>query len=178
MAGCHGGWHTRGERRAIGRVSVGIPAGGNLLWAGDKSPAPNVGATVAVEKFLRDRVALIGGLTPYRYYDQEDGAVHAHEIHIGARYFAPVEFHLGNVRMGVFLDASLGVIQSSKSIPEAGTDTNITQESGIGLEAHVGENTSLIAGYHQRHISNGGKNAPYNPGYNDHQVFLGLTWRW
>lgn len=177
-AACQGGRHQRGERHLIGEISVGIPSGGNLLWAGDKADAPNVGAAVAVEGFVRDRVALLGTLYPYRYYDQNDGPAHAQELQFGVRYFPPLEFELGKLPMAVFLDVSVGVIQSSRSIPAGGTHTNITQESGIGLEARLSETSSLLFGYHQRHISNGGGNAPDNPGFNDHQIFVAFTRRW
>lgn len=178
-AGCRGGWHERGEQQVLGQVAVGIPSSdGDLLWAGADEPSPDVAGTVAYGTFVRDRVELLGGIG-YRHYDHPDeGAIHAVEFQFDIRYFVPLEFHLGKVPIGFFLDAAVGVIQSSKSIPSAGTHTNIIQEAGGGIEAVLGPKHSLLVGYHQRHSSNGGGNVPDNPGYNDHQVFLAFAWRW
>jgi hypothetical protein len=77
------------------------------------------------------------------------------------------------------VDAWVGVIYASDNLPTGGTHTNITQNAGAGVEAMLGEKTSLFLGYHQRHISNGhGGSAPDNPGYNDHQIYFGVGWRW
>jgi len=114
----------------------------------------------------------------YRYYDQNDGPVHVAEFQVMGRYYFPLEFHVGEVPVGVFGDVAIGVLEGSRSIPEEGTDTNITAEAGAGVEAMLNDKASLFIGYHARHISNGGGNVPYNPGYNEHVVFLGFGWRW
>jgi hypothetical protein len=178
LAGCDGGWHVRKEQQVLSQVAVGIPSSdGDLFWAGEDEPAPNVAGGVGYARFVRDRFALLGTLA-YRYYDQVDGPVHAAEFQFGMRYFLPLEFRLAQLPIGFFVDANVGVMQSSRSVPEEGSDTNVVQEAGGGVEAILGDRTSLLLGWHQRHTSWGGGNVPHNPGYNDHQVFLAFAWRW
>jgi len=175
-ASCQGGWHRRGERQFIAQTAYGTGAG-NLLFAGTKEACSGFAATAAMAFFPRDRIAVVPSLS-YRYYDQNDGPVNALEFQILGRYYFPLEFHLGKMPVGLFCDIGVGVLEGSRSIPEKGTDTNITAEAGLGGELILNEKTSLLLGYRGRHTSNGGGHATYNPGYNEHVVFLGFAWRW
>lgn len=179
LCSCAGGLHARGEHQAIAGAAVGIPAGGNLLWAGVDRDAPNAAVRAAYGTFTADRTAILGVALPYRYYDQDDGPVHAVELQALVRYYPPLEFQVGRLPVAPFVDAAVGVLHGSRAVPAGGTRTNITQEAGLGLELILSKRLSAFVGYHQRHLSNGrGGSAPDNPGYNDHQILFGVGWRW
>lgn len=176
LAGCHGGLHRRGEWQVIGDVSYGTPAGDALVDSGG-ADAPNVGVRLTGASFVKDRtaVALAGS---YRSYDPDSGGVDAVEAQVGARYYPPIDFHLGKVPLAPYVDAFGGLLHASEDFPVGGTATNLTAEVGLGIEAMVGKSTSVLAGYRYRHLSNGEGNEPDNPAYNDHQFYIGLGWRW
>jgi hypothetical protein len=160
----------------MGDVSFGFPAG-EFVFSSTGAEAPELGLRAGVANFVRDRTAILaaGG---WRYYSPDSGSVNAGEFQLGLRYYPPIDFHVGKVHMGPFLDAFVGVMHSSASFPLDGTATNVSGEWGLGLEAILGTHTSLYGGYHFRHLSNGGGNVPENPGYNNNQFFLGFAWRW
>jgi len=176
VAGCHGGIHRRGEWQAMGDVGFGFPAG-DFLFSSEGAGAPELGLRAGMAGFVRDRTALLAAGV-YRYYSPESGSVNAGEFQLGLRYYPPIDFHIGKVPVGPFLDAFAGIMHASASFPLGGTATNVSGEWGLGLEAILGTHTGIFGGYHFRHLSNGGGNVPENPGYNNNQFFLGFAWRW
>lgn len=176
IAGCHGGIHHRGEWQAVGDVNFGFPAG-EFLFSSTGADAPELGLRASIVGFPRDRTALLaaGG---WRYYSPESGSINAGEFQLGLRYYPPIDFKIGDVPVGPFLDATVGVMHSAADFPLDGTANNVSGEWGLGLEFILGKHTSILGGYHFRHLSNGGGNVPENPGYNNNQFFLGFGWRW
>lgn len=176
LVGCHGGVHRRGEWQLIGDVSAGTPAG-EFLFSSTGADSPEIGVRLSAAAYVRDRTAFLAAAS-YRYYRPDSGDLHAGEFEMGPRYYPPIDFHVGKVPVAPFLDAFVGIVHASADFPLEGTPTNVTGLFGGGLEIVLGEHSSLLLGYHFRHLSNGGGNVPENPGYNDNEFFLGFGWRW
>ncbi|HEX5136123.1 MAG TPA: acyloxyacyl hydrolase [Planctomycetota bacterium] len=176
LGACHGGVHRDDRYQVVGDVIFGTPAG-EFILSSTGADAPEVGVRLTGAAFTCDRLALIaaGG---YHYYDPKTGPVDAVEFQVGARYYPPIDFHVGKVPVGPFLDVLGGVLHASSPFPAGGTESNLTAELGGGLEVILGKRASVLLGYHLRHLSNGGGNVPDNPGYNDNEFFLGFGWRW
>ena len=134
----------------------------------------STGVTIGYNYFLRDRLALMGALTPYRKYNQGDGDAYAAELQVGLRWYF-WEFG-GEARPGaVFTEGLAGAIYSSRSVPEEGTCTNFTGEIGVGLEVPLMEAICWVTSYRLRHLSHGHILHGKNPGEDDHEVYMGLA---
>ena len=167
VSGCTGGLHHHGERQLMltGLFSHPFDTDGR----GDSA-----GATVGCNYFLRDRLALMGALTPYRNYNQGDGDAYAAELQLGLRWYF-WEFGGQSRPVAVFNEGLAGVIYSSRSVPEEGTSTNFTGEIGVGLEVPLTDAICWVSGCRLRHLSHGHILHGKNPGEDDQQVYMGLA---
>lgn len=177
-AGCSGGIHRAGEHQLSLMGNFGTAFRGDNIWPDGRGNADNAGVQLGYTYFVQDRLGLIAAASPYRNYNQRGGDVYAAELQIGLRYFF-WEFDLLKVPVGLFAEALGGLQVGERSIPQNGAHVNFTQNTGVGLEARVTPNFSILGGYHLRHLSHGHVfgNEP-NPSQNDHHVFLGLAFSW
>jgi hypothetical protein len=78
----------------------------------------------------------------------------------------------------LFVDAGVGMVFTSKDFPPGGTCWNFTKRYGLGVTIGVNENTKVIVGWRDMHISNGkGFGHPKNPSYDSNGPYLGLRFR-
>lgn len=178
LCGCAGGIHRHGEQQFAVTGSYGFPIQGDSIWPEGKGEAENIGVSTAYRYFLRDRLAVGAAITPYRKYIQSDGDSTATELQVGLRYFF-WEFDIADRPIGLFAEALGGLMYSTTSVPEAGSNTNFTQDTGVGFEMRVTDVISWVGGYRYRHLSHGHIFAGGdNPGQNDHQVYTGIAITW
>ncbi len=176
-AGCGSGIHRRGEHQVTLLGSYDHPIKGQAIWPDGDGRADNAGVAVGYNYFLTDRFSVGGAITPYRNYNQSDGDAAAAELQVALRYhFA--DFEIVNTPVGLYAELLGGMMQSSASVPEAGSHTNFTQDAGVGMEVRLGEGFSWLTGYRLRHVSNGYIFSDKNPSQNDHQVYTGLAFSW
>lgn len=64
-----------------------------------------------------------------------------------------------------------------KAFPAGGTSVNGFLRWGAGASVAVSRRISVEAGWHGAHISNGGKDGSYNPGWDGRGPFLGVSFR-
>jgi hypothetical protein len=81
---------------------------------------------------------------------------------------------LAGSRLGVFAEASGGVIYTNQAVPARTSSFNFIDQAGFGVRIAAGMRRELLAGYRFQHISNAGL-ADSNPGANFNFVYLGLT---
>ena len=152
------------------------PIKGEAIWPDGEGRAQNAGATIAYNYFTADRFALTAAGTPVRIYAQDDGDIYAGEFQLGVRYYF-ADFEIGEKPIGLYAEALGGLMQSAKSVPETGSHTNFSQDTGVGFEVLLSDQISWIGGYRLRHISNGDMFGEDNPSQNDHMVYTGLAFR-
>jgi len=165
--GCVGGPHRRGEHQLTLTGLFAHPF--DTDGRGDSA-----GAMVGYNYFLRDRLALMGAITPYRNYNQGDGDAYAAEVQVGLRWYF-WEFGGEPRPVAVFSEGLAGVIYSSRSVPEDGTCTNLTDEIGVGFEVPLTDGIRWITGYRLRHLSHGHILHGKNPGEDDQEAYMGLA---
>jgi len=174
FAGCHGGFHQRGEKRWSVRAVYGEPFdnGGFFGWntAGD---ATNVGVGASNSWYFQDRWAGGIGVTPL-YFNQTEGDAWGAEIEAHLRWHF-VEWG----KVGFLLDANCGALWAESPIPTGGTRGNLTYGIGPGIEYPLRNGFSLVAGLQFHHISNGkGLDSPANPSQNEMRYWFALTRKW
>lgn len=175
--GCTGGLHRAGERQFTLLGSYGYPVKGEAIWPDGDGRAENAGLSLGYNYFPADRLALGASITPYRLYNQSDGDAYAGELQLAVRYYF-AEFELGSTPASLFAEALGGMMHSARSVPEAGSHTNFTQDTGVGVELQLIEGVSWITGYRFRHLSNGYVFGHDNPSQNDHQVYTAIGFSW
>jgi lipid A 3-O-deacylase PagL len=77
-------------------------------------------------------------------------------------------------RVGVFAEASGGILYTNKAVPARTTTFNFIDQAGFGVRLATGGRYAWIAGYRFQHISNAGRVKP-NPGVNFNFIYVGLT---
>ncbi|HEV3216942.1 MAG TPA: acyloxyacyl hydrolase [Vicinamibacterales bacterium] len=77
-------------------------------------------------------------------------------------------------RLGVFAEASGGVIYTRQAVPASATSFNFLDQAGFGVRIAAGRRREWLAGYRFQHISNAGLSRP-NPGANFNFVYAGFT---
>lgn len=175
VAGCTGGIRQAGEHQVRLTGGFGTAIKGDIVWPDGKGQADNWGVTVDYGYFVRDRLALLVAGSPYRQYSQPNGRVGAAELQIGLRYYF-FDFELGAVPVGLYAEALGGMLYGAESIPEDGSHTNFTQDTGVGFEAVLSDTVSWVGGYRLRHLSNGrlfGDDT--NPSQNDNHFYTGVA---
>lgn len=80
--------------------------------------------------------------------------------------------------VGFFVELLGGMMHTRRSVPEDGTRTNFTQDTGLGMEVRLTDNVSWISGYRLRHFSNCQVFGKDNPSQNEHQVYTGIGISW
>ncbi|MBW7906432.1 MAG: acyloxyacyl hydrolase [Phycisphaerae bacterium] len=175
QAGCAGGLHRQGEHQLSLTAGYGRPFKGTALYPDAEGRAENAGVTVGYGYFATDRLALLAAGTPLRVYNQGDGDVAAGELQVGLRYYV-WEFDLAGTPVGLFGEVLGGMMNGSRSVPEGGSHTNFTQDTGVGCEVQLTRRVSWISGYRLRHLSNGRIfRTDSNPSQNDHFVYTGVA---
>ena len=75
----------------------------------------------------------------------------------------------------LFVDASVGVSQSSVRIPLGGTHFNFIEEAGVGGTYKLSDRCHLMAGVRYWHLSNAKlRGADENPGLNGYGAYVGV----
>jgi hypothetical protein len=174
VAGCEGGLHRQNDWQVTATGSYGHPIRGQVLWPDGDGRADNAAFTLGLNYFARDRVAVLGALTPYRVYNQSDGDVYAGEFQLGVRYYF-WECPLGSVAMGLYGELLGGITYAARSVPEEGSNFNFTQDAGVGLEMQLSDTVSFVGGYRLKHLSNADLFNDSNPSQNDHHVYAGVA---
>lgn len=177
LAGCEGGIHRRGEQQLSLVGTWGHPIKDDVGWPDGEGRAEDAAAVLGYHYFVADRFAVGAAITPYRIYNQSDGDAWTGELQLGVRYFF-LDFDVGDVPVGLFAEVWGGMFHGPRSVPESGSHTNFTQDTGAGFEARLTENVSWITGYRLRHLSNWGAFGNDNPSQNDHTVFTGIAISW
>ena len=167
VSGCTGGPHCRGDRQLTVTGLFAHPF--DTDGRGDSA-----GVTIGYNCFLRDRLALMGAVTPYRIYNQGDGDAYSAEFQLGLRWYF-WEFGDEPHSVAFFGEGLAGVIYSARSVPEDGTNTNFTGEIGVGLEVPLTDCIRWVTGGRLRHLSHGHILHGKNPGEDDQQVYTGLA---
>lgn len=176
-AGCGSGIHRRGEHQVTLLGSYDHPIKGQAIWPDGDRRARQRRAGRRLQLFSHRSFLGGRGDYPYRNYNQSDGDAAAAELQVALRYhFA--DFEIVNTPVGLYAELLGGMMQSSASVPEAGSHTNFTQDAGVGMEVRLGEGFSWLTGYRLRHVSNGYIFSDKNPSQNDHQVYTGLAFSW
>ncbi|MGD0388042.1 MAG: acyloxyacyl hydrolase [Tepidisphaeraceae bacterium] len=87
--------------------------------------------------------------------------------------------HLWNYRRFSFYgDFAAGVLEANNRIPPSGTDFNFTIQSGVGAVYRLNEQTELMFGVRDFHLSNARQDGPdRNPSLNGIQGYMGLMFR-
>lgn len=178
LVGCSGGIHTAGTHQVGVSGSFGHAIKGEAIWPDGEGRADSAGVTIDYRYFTADRFAIGAAATPYRNYNQSDGDVTTGEFQLSLRYYFWETDALG-VPIGFFAEALGGIMTGSASVPQEGSATNFTQDTGLGVEMKLTENISWVTGYHLRHLSNGRIfRSDSNPAQNDHYVFTGIAISW
>lgn len=175
LAGCAGGLHRRGQHElgVTGMYDHWIK--GDNVWPDGKGTADNAGISLDYGYYATDRLALVGKLTPYRIYNQSDGDAYSGEFQLGVRYHF-LEFEAGEVPIGLYAEVLGGLMNASHSVPEEGSHSNFTQDTGAGVEVQLADNVFWRTGYRLRHLSNGRIfRSDSNPSQNNHEVYTGLA---
>lgn len=174
-AGCAGGAFLPGERLVSVTGSYGSPTTSAGLWPAAQGQAENVAVAAEYGHFVRDRLE-VAAAAALRRYDQAGQGVTAAEIQFGARYHF-VSFALGTIPAGFYGEVFAGIQSGSRAVPERGSKTNFTQDTGFGFELRVAPRARWITGYRFKHLSNGEIFGDENPSQNDHQLYTGIAFR-
>jgi opacity protein-like surface antigen len=177
--GCRVTMHERGQSQLIAQGSYGSPRTDDPLWWIGNGEADSVGASVQYNYFVNPDFALSGIVTPYRAF-KNGSTIQSQELQIGLRWFF-TQFMLGKQPVSLYLDVQIGRMRSEHPVPPQGSETNWTQDTGVGLEYALNDSWSLVGGYHLRHISNGSGNGVTendNPSQNEDLWFFGIGYRW
>lgn len=177
FCGCTGGLHHKGQQQFTVLGSYDHSIKGEVIWPDGDGRGDNAGVALGYNYFTADRFSVGAALTPYRNYNQSDGDAYAGEFQIALRYYF-AEFDVAETPVGLYAELTGGLMQSGPSVPEDGTHTNFTQDSGLGFEVKLSDNVSWISGYRLRHESNGYVFGQDNPSQNDHQVYTGIAISW
>lgn len=173
--GCSGGIHRQGEQRISLTAGYGLPIKSDVLYPDGEGRAESSSLTVGYDYFAADRLALHAVATPYRLYDQSDGNVYAGEFQLGLRYYF-WEFAVIGMPVALYGEVLGGMMNGARSVPEEGSNTNFTQDTGVGFEVVLSPRLSWIGGYRLKHLSNGRIfRTDSNPSQNDHFVYTGLS---
>lgn len=168
LSGCSGGLHRQGEHQLslVGSYSEPFDPDGRGAAGG---------ITAGYHYFLQDRLALLVNLTPYRSYCQPDGHATAGEVQLGLRWHF-WDCELGELPLGLYAELLAGVMQASRSVPEAGAHTNFVEGAGVGVELRLSEEVFWTTGCRLRHMSHAGiLDSGPNPGQDDVLVYTGLA---
>lgn len=74
----------------------------------------------------------------------------------------------------VFIDGSIGILESDVGIPDGGTHFNFRETAGLGIAIPLGRQMTLLGGAHLLHISNAGLGHD-NPSYNGTEFYVGVS---
>jgi hypothetical protein len=74
----------------------------------------------------------------------------------------------------LFIEGSIGVIESDVGIPDGGTHFNFRETAGVGVALPVGQRFTLLGGARLLHISNAGLGHD-NPGYSGTEFYVGVN---
>jgi hypothetical protein len=172
--GCHGGHHRKGDLQFAITGTYGHAIKGETFWTDAKGRGDSASASIGLNYFVEDRVALMAELTPMRIFNQSDADVYSYELSVGARYYF-AEFELGTVPVSFYGEILGGFMHGARSVPEAGSNFNFTQDTGVGVEMKLADNVSWITGYRFQHLSNGDLFNDDNPSQNDNQIYTGIA---
>ncbi|MCA9251421.1 MAG: acyloxyacyl hydrolase [Phycisphaerales bacterium] len=173
-SGCQGGYHRKGDLQIAFTGTYGHAVKGETFWADGKGRGDSASASVGLNYFAEDRLALMAELTPMRFFNQSDGDAYSYELSLGARYYF-AEFELGTMPVSLYAEILGGMMHGAHSIPEEGSNFNFTQDTGVGMEMKLADNVSWITGYRFQHLSNGDLFNDDNPSQNDNQVYTGIA---
>ena len=82
--------------------------------------------------------------------------------------------HSETQRIGVFAEASGGIVYTNTAVPPRTTTFNFIDQAGFGVRLATKARYAWIGGYRFQHISNAGRVRP-NPGVNFNFVYAGVT---
>ena len=166
------------------------PPAGAALEAGDLQPiitvgrVPGSGDNQAVDigelrlglgHYFRDRLGFYGELSLYRPTGQREGRS-VDTIGLGLAFALRWHF-LRCPGYSFYADWGLGLMVGLDPFPPAGTRHNGTPHFGLGLSARLRQDTQLLAGLRQLHMSNGKGLVPENPSFDGLGAYLGIALR-
>ncbi len=174
LAGCSGGLHRKGDMQFSMTGTYGHAIKGETPWTDAKGRGDSASASLGLNYFIEDRLALMAELTPMRIFNQSDGDAYTYELSLGARYHF-LEFDIAAMPVSLYGEIMGGFMHGNDSVPEEGSNFNFTQDTGVGIEMKLAENVSWVTGYRFQHLSNGNFFNDDNPSQNDHQVYTGVA---
>ncbi len=163
--------HRAGDVTAELRGHYGVPIlRKSLFWDGN-GENDDFGAGARAYWFATDSLALGGGASGLVFKTLGDDA-YAAEGESALRWY-PVSFD----SCSLFLDGTVGFQQSTRRVPDDGTEWNFTFSFGPGCEIPLGGGTSVLLGGMYHHISNAlGRRNSRNPSQNEARLWVGVGW--
>jgi hypothetical protein len=161
-----------GERSVELRSFYGIPIlQKSLFWDGNGED-DQAGVRARHYWHVSDRFAIGAGLGTSVWFLNGPDALALEGEAIGRYYF-----YRGD-SMGLFGEVTGGWMQSTKPVPEGGTEWNMTFSFSPGLEFPVSERVIFLSGFTYHHVSNAlGRQNSRNPSQNEAQLWLGFGLR-
>jgi hypothetical protein len=137
-------------------------------WACDFEDANQAMARVGVAWFFVDDVELAGYLTGgYAWQPVENAGTYGLDLELRWHFLARETWSL-------FASIGGGVMGSTASVPEDGSQFNFTPSVGLGATVEVADNTRLYVSARWFHVSNAGTYAN-NPGRDNLSLWFGLS---
>jgi len=125
--------------------------------------------------YFRDRLGFYGELSLYRPTGERNGRS-VDTIGLGLAFALRWHF-LRRPSYSLYADWGLGLMVGLDPFPPAGTRHNGIPHFGLGLSARFRQDTQLLAGFRQLHISNGKGLVPENPSFDGLGAYLGVALR-
>lgn len=137
-------------------------------WINDLSDANQAMARIGLAWFFVDNVELAGYVTGgYVWQPVEDAGAYGLDLELRWHFLARETWSL-------FASVGGGVMGSTASVPEGGSEFNFTPSLGLGGTLEVAPDVRLYLSARWLHVSNAGTFAD-NPGRDNLSVWAGLS---
>ena len=128
----------------------------------------DVGLGYYIDNTLSLRVEVVG----YSFNQEPDDAWG------GAVNFLGRHHVLNRGDVSFFIDGGVGVVETSRRVPDGGTHLNFTPQVGMGMTWRLREKLHLIGGVRYFHLSNARiEGHDRNPQINGVEAHVGLMWQ-
>ncbi|MFM8640637.1 MAG: acyloxyacyl hydrolase [Planctomycetota bacterium] len=137
-------------------------------WIGDLQGANEAMARIGASWFFFENVELAGYVTGgYVWQDVENAGTYGLDLELRWHFLAKETWSL-------FASIGGGVMGSTASVPEGGSEFNFTPSAGLGATFEVADGLRLYLSARWFHVSNAGTFAD-NPGRDNLSLWAGLS---